>query len=111
MSAIVCEGLGKRYRLHGAGAGGQHDTLRDALAHRVRAFFDRRREPTSDDFWALRDTSLRVEPLRQNRAIGRQTRKEGTLTERCRGAQTPHRIVEHLKGLREAAYDGQREEG
>ena len=40
---IHVENVGKRYRL---GQGVRHDTLRDAIAHRVRGGFARTREPS-----------------------------------------------------------------
>jgi lipopolysaccharide transport system ATP-binding protein len=57
---IHVEGIGKRYRL---GQSIRHDTLRDAIMHRVR--FKRRSRPTDErrveeDFWALKDVSFEV---------------------------------------------------
>ena len=58
--AIKAEGLGKQYRL-GTRA---HDTFRDLLADRFDSIVRRRgsRQPSKQEFWALRDASFEIAP-------------------------------------------------
>lgn len=60
--AIEVEGLGKRYKVNGAGA--RADTLRDAIAAPFKAMFEAKsaeRHAAAQEFWALRDVSLVIQ--------------------------------------------------
>lgn len=57
MNAIVVEQLGKRYVI---GHQVQHDTLRDAIMHRLRRGRAGDARPAQEDFWALRDVGFEV---------------------------------------------------
>src|SRR5262245_15166807 len=71
--AILVDGLGKRYQLlHGAaGYRTLRETLMDAMTAPLRRFRSPSATPQSEDFWALRDVAVSIQPGEVVGVVGR----------------------------------------
>src|SRR5262245_50021817 len=91
---IAVESIGKRYRL---GGGARHDTLRDALAQRLRRRASPRRD-SAEHFWALRGVSFAVAEGEVIGVVGRNGAGKSTLLKLLSRITSPTEGRIHLGG-------------
>src|SRR5947209_6579174 len=101
MTAICVDNLSKQYRVDRAGQASPYGTLRESLQNLAAAplhWWRHRHRPRTEEFWALRDVSFRIEPGEVVGIIGRNGAGKSTLLKILSRITKPTRGAVKLRG-------------